>query len=87
LEWSKACSQLWILSPYAYHLAFTTLAFTLLWTYTNRCKTYLQRIREVNGTLHMVTETNPDALSIAADLDAQRAAGNIIGYAFMTAVG
>lgn len=34
---------------------------------------------EVNGTLHVVTQLNPDALSIAADLDAQRAQGKILG--------
>ena len=33
----------------------------------------------MNGTLHMVTELNPDALSIAAELDLQRAAGNVTG--------
>lgn len=40
---------------------------------------YLGRIGEMNGTLHMVTEVNPDALAIAADLDAARAAGNVTG--------
>lgn len=34
---------------------------------------------EVNETLHVVTQLNPDALSIAADLDAQRAQGKILG--------
>ncbi|KEF63097.1 uncharacterized protein A1O9_01073 [Exophiala aquamarina CBS 119918] len=34
---------------------------------------------EVNDTLHVVTQLNPDALSIAAELDAQRAQGNILG--------
>jgi len=33
----------------------------------------------MNSTLHMVTELNPDALSIAAELDSQRAAGNVTG--------
>jgi len=33
----------------------------------------------MNGTLHMVTEVNPDALAIAADLDAARATGNVTG--------
>ena len=32
------------------------------------------RIEEVNSILHAVTEINPDALSIAAALDAERAA-------------
>lgn len=34
---------------------------------------YIDRIKEVNGTLHMVTELNPDALSIAKELDKERA--------------
>lgn len=34
---------------------------------------------EVNSTLHMVTEINPDALAIAAELDAMRANGTILG--------
>jgi len=40
---------------------------------------YIARINEMNSTLHMVTELNPDALSIAAELDSQRAAGNVTG--------
>ena len=35
------------------------------------------RIEEVNPVLHAVTEINPDALSIAAALDAERASGKI----------
>ena len=35
------------------------------------------RIKEVNPVLHVVTELNPDALSIAAALDAERANGTI----------
>ena len=35
------------------------------------------RIQEVNDVLHAVTEINPDALSIAANLDAERANGTI----------
>jgi amidase len=34
---------------------------------------------ELNSTLHMVTQLNPDALSIAAQLDAQRANGTVMG--------
>ncbi|KAK5045381.1 hypothetical protein LTR84_009245 [Exophiala bonariae] len=34
---------------------------------------------EVNETLHVVTQLNPDALSIAKELDAQRAQGEILG--------
>jgi len=42
-------------------------------------KAYSARIMEVNSTLHMVTELNPDALAIAAELDAMRANGTILG--------
>ncbi|KAK5119442.1 hypothetical protein LTR85_007542 [Meristemomyces frigidus] len=52
---------------------------TGLFTSVDLVKTYMDRILEVNGTLHMVTELNPDALSIAAELDEQRAAGNVTG--------
>ena len=34
---------------------------------------------EVNSTLHVVTQLNPDALSIAAELDSQRTAGVVYG--------
>jgi amidase len=40
---------------------------------------YVGRILEVNSTLHMVTEINPDAWAIAAHLDAERANGTIRG--------
>ncbi|KAF1953756.1 amidase signature enzyme [Byssothecium circinans] len=40
---------------------------------------YISRILEVNATLHMVTELNPDALEIAKGLDAERAAGKCRG--------
>jgi Asp-tRNA(Asn)/Glu-tRNA(Gln) amidotransferase A subunit family amidase len=36
---------------------------------------YLARISEVNKTFHAVTEINPDALAIAAELDRERSAG------------
>ncbi|WPG97264.1 Hypothetical protein R9X50_00003600 [Acrodontium crateriforme] len=42
-------------------------------------KAYSARIHEVNGILHMVNEINPDALSIAADADALRANGTVLG--------
>jgi amidase len=35
-------------------------------------KAYLQRITEVNREFHCILETNPDALSIARDLDDER---------------
>lgn len=40
----------------------------------------MERIQEVNDTLHVVTEINPDALDIAASLDEQRARGVIKGF-------
>ncbi|KAH9998077.1 glutamyl-tRNA amidotransferase subunit A [Xylariaceae sp. FL0662B] len=40
-------------------------------------KAYIARIAEVNDTFHAVTELNPDALKIAADLDAERSLGAI----------
>ncbi|OZJ01547.1 hypothetical protein BZG36_05510, partial [Bifiguratus adelaidae] len=40
---------------------------------------YIARINEVNPILNAVLEINPDALAIAADLDAQRAARKVIG--------
>ncbi|KAG0698081.1 amidase [Suillus ampliporus] len=42
-------------------------------------KAYLARIDEVNPVLHAVIETNPDAISIAASLDAERASGSTRG--------
>ncbi|PHH68917.1 hypothetical protein CDD82_189 [Ophiocordyceps australis] len=50
-----------------------------LFTSTHLVKTYMQRINQVNGKLHAVTEINPDALDIAAHLDKQRASGCILG--------
>jgi amidase len=40
-------------------------------------KAYIMRIEEVNSILHAVTEINPDALLIAAALDAERANGTV----------
>ncbi|KAH9876587.1 hypothetical protein J1614_003718 [Plenodomus biglobosus] len=40
---------------------------------------YVARIMEVNSTLHMVTEINPDAWSIAKELDEERANGTLRG--------
>ncbi|KZT54945.1 amidase [Calocera cornea HHB12733] len=42
-------------------------------------KAYLGRIAETNPLLHAVIETNPDAISIAAGLDAERANGTVRG--------
>lgn len=44
-------------------------------------KAYIARIKEANSTLNVITELNPDALSIAARLDKERANGTIRGYA------
>ena len=38
---------------------------------------YLQRIKEIDGKLNSVIETNPDALSIADEMDAERKNGKI----------
>lgn len=38
---------------------------------------YIDRIAELDGELHSVLEVNPDALSIAGSLDAERAAGQV----------
>ncbi|KFZ00821.1 hypothetical protein V501_10434 [Pseudogymnoascus sp. VKM F-4519 (FW-2642)] len=40
-------------------------------------KAYLRRIQEVQSQLHVVTEINPDAISIAVTLDAERAHGKL----------
>ncbi|WQF90110.1 Putative amidase signature domain-containing protein [Colletotrichum destructivum] len=50
-----------------------------LFTSVDLVNAYLGRIAQVNSTLNVVTEVNPDALSIAADLDASRANGTIKG--------
>lgn len=47
--------------------------------YADITKAYTARILEVNGTLHMVTELNPDALKIAKALDIERKAGKCRG--------
>src|SRR5262249_3645432 len=40
---------------------------------------YLQRINSFNGLLHSVIETNPDAISIAEELDNERRSGHVRG--------
>lgn len=50
-----------------------------LFTSVDLVNAYVARIMEVNSTLKMVTELNPDALSIAAALDAERKNGTIHG--------
>ncbi|POR38428.1 Glutamyl-tRNA amidotransferase subunit a [Tolypocladium paradoxum] len=54
---------------------------TVLAPSIKRCvaSAYWARIGEVNDTVHAVTETNPDALDIAARLDDERANGNVRG--------
>ena len=42
-------------------------------------RAYLQRIRELNPTLHAVIETEPSAFGIAARLDVERHAGRVRG--------
>ncbi|KAI9815941.1 MAG: hypothetical protein M1827_001933 [Pycnora praestabilis] len=48
-------------------------------TSVNLVQAYLARINEVNPMLNAVTEINPDALTIAAQLDAMRANGTVLG--------
>lgn len=50
-----------------------------LFTSVDLVKAYSARILEVNSTLHMVTEINPDALTIAANADALRKNGTVLG--------
>lgn len=50
-----------------------------LFTSSDLVTGYIARIQEVNSALHVVTEINPDALSIAAELDAERANGTVRG--------
>ncbi|KAL8872714.1 MAG: hypothetical protein Q9174_001701 [Haloplaca sp. 1 TL-2023] len=50
-----------------------------LFTSVDLVNVYIARIQEVNSTLNVVTEINPDALQIAAELDAERANGNTRG--------
>jgi len=47
------------------------------WTSVELTKAYILRIKETNPVLRAVTEINPDALSIAAALDVERANGTI----------
>jgi amidase len=52
------------------------------WSSTSITETYLTRIDAVDRqgpALHAVLETNPDALAIARDLDAERAGGQVRG--------
>ncbi|HEV2671157.1 MAG TPA: amidase [Gemmatimonadales bacterium] len=43
------------------------------------CAAYLARIAQVDPQLHAVIETNPDALAIAGQLDAERKTGKVRG--------
>ena len=42
-------------------------------------KAYIERIKEVNPRLNVVTEINPDALEIAKQLDKERQQGKLRG--------
>ena len=48
-------------------------------TSTGLTEAYLQRIARLNPLLRAVIETNPDALEIAARMDAERSAGQVRG--------
>ncbi|KAL6716356.1 hypothetical protein ACLMJK_005922 [Lecanora helva] len=52
---------------------------TGLFTSVDLVNAYIARIKEANVTLNCVTEINPDAASIAAQLDAERANGTVRG--------
>ncbi|EWC43437.1 hypothetical protein DRE_07578 [Drechslerella stenobrocha 248] len=58
------------ITTYLYDGCFTSVQLT---------QAYIARINEVNSTFHAVLELNPDALDIAASLDAERARGKIRG--------
>ena len=50
-----------------------------LFTSVDLVTAYVDRITEVNGSLHAVTEINPDAVAIATELDNERAQGKSRG--------
>ena len=50
-----------------------------LFTSVDLVNVYVDRIHEANGTLSMVTEINPDAVSIAQELDQERKDGKSRG--------
>ncbi|CAK1354153.1 unnamed protein product [Cercospora beticola] len=52
---------------------------TSLFTSVDLVQAYVARIQEVQDALHVVNELNPDALEIAAERDAQRLNGTILG--------
>ncbi|KAF3920449.1 hypothetical protein ABW20_dc0105159 [Dactylellina cionopaga] len=58
------------ITTYLYDGCFTSYQLT---------QAYIDRINEINSTLHAVLELNPDALAIATALDAERAKGKIRG--------
>ncbi len=71
---SKHCTY-----PSLYNATLAQLTYGLesgCFTSVDLVKAYLARIDEVNDKLHAVIVTNPDALSIAAQLDAERANGH-----------
>lgn len=55
--------------PFAYHPRYAI----------KYAQAYLARIKEVNPILNVMTELNPDALSIAAKFDAERKNGTTRG--------
>ncbi|POS70179.1 amidase [Diaporthe helianthi] len=50
-----------------------------VFTSVDLVQAYIARIKETNDLLHAVTEINPDALTIAASLDAARRDGQVLG--------
>ena len=49
------------------------------WTSAELVEAYVAEIGRVDGTTNAIAELNPDAASIAADLDLERAAGRVRG--------
>ncbi|KAM4057778.1 amidase [Hirsutella rhossiliensis] len=70
-------------SPYDIHLATSEELVSGLgqgrYTSVDLVNAYIGRTREVNGALRAVMELNPDAKSIAAELDSERARGQLRG--------
>lgn len=50
-----------------------------LFTSVDLVNAYIARIDQLNGTLHAITQINPDAISIAQQLDDERASGAVRG--------
>lgn len=87
-------SSVWALSSFTYAQKYKTTFPSLLdattedviiglesglFTSVDLVNAYIGRIQEVNSTLRAVTQLNPDAVTIAQQLDAERANGTVRG--------